>query len=326
MSLLKRNFFLISILLLNCTGIRAFDRTTLIDKGDSCVGQYDYFHALGYYQQARQFHDDSQIRMKIADCYYFRYDFQKCTELLKQVGEDSLSHDGYREIYYAYGALRQLPSQVYWGNQLLHRYPMDSKILASVMQVYSGNVLSQPQVAVELGKEYCKKDSENIEVDRALAEAYFANQNYRQSLDEYQKLLLQKDTTFTGYYYMGVCYEYLHQMDSARVYMENAVGRKKDSPVARYRLGIIYTQLHLNEKAVVNLALAAKLYKPDSTLMHLIYKYMGQAEVEQEKYGKGLEDWEKAQGYLMDEDLQKRMDEVRKNFPDAGSQGTGSVK
>lgn len=318
MSLLKKNF-LISILLLESIGISASDRTTLIAKGDSCVGQYDYFHALEYYQQARQLYNDSRIQMKIADCYYFRYDFQKCTNLLKEVGEDSLSHDSYREIYYAYGAVKQLPSQVYWGNQLLHRYPMDSKILASLMHVYSSDVISQPQVAVVLGQKYCKKDSEDIEVNRALAEAYFVNQNYQQSLDEYQKLLQQKDTTFSGLYYMGVCYEYLHQLDSARVYLEDAVAKKEDSPVASYRLGIVDTQLHLNWEALLNLAIAAKLYQPDPTLMHLIYKYMGQAEVELNNYAKGIEDWQKAQEYLMDDDLQKRMDEVKKKLPEADS-------
>ena len=53
--------------------------------------------------------------------------------------------------------------------------------------------------------------------------------------------------------------------------------------------------------------------------MHLIYKYMGQAEVELNNYAKGIEDWQKAQEYLMDDDLQKRMDEVKKKLPEADS-------
>ena len=48
----------------------------LVARGDSCMAQYDYFHAMGYYEQAlaaggrnEQFTiDNSQLIMKLAEC------------------------------------------------------------------------------------------------------------------------------------------------------------------------------------------------------------------------------------------------------------------
>ena len=116
-------FLLLAGILFSHLGISAGNRMSLIASGDSCVSHYDYFHALQYYRQAQKQSDDFQIQMKIADCYYCRSDFQSCTDLLKKIDEDSLSHDAFREIFYSYGAMKQSGSQVYWGNQLLSRYP-----------------------------------------------------------------------------------------------------------------------------------------------------------------------------------------------------------
>ena len=83
----------------------------LVARGDSCMAQYDYFHAMGYYEQALaaegrngQFTihnsqltiDNSQLIMKLAECRYLRADYGGCIALLESLPEDSLTHDALR--------------------------------------------------------------------------------------------------------------------------------------------------------------------------------------------------------------------------------------
>jgi tetratricopeptide (TPR) repeat protein len=309
----KKMFLLLAGILFSHLGISAGNRMNLIASGDSCVSHYDYFHALQYYRQAQKKFDDFQIQMKIADCYYCRSDFQSCTDLLKKIDEDSLSHDAFREIFYSYGSMKQSGSQVYWGNQLLSRYPMDSKILADLMHVYSTDEVLQPQNAIEVGLKYCKTDSENIDVNCALAEAYFANRNFNSSLDEYQRLLLERDTTYSGLYHLGLCCQYLDQMDSARVYLQTAVSRYPTYPVAYYLLGVVENRLGDFPESCISLEKAAKLYMPDPTLMHIIYKCLGQSYAGQQKNSLAIDSWTTALKYQDDPDLRSKMEELQQS-------------
>ena len=83
------------------------NRNGLVAKGDSCVTENDYFHALDYFLQAQKIRDTEDLQMKIADCYYCRYQLKECVMILEKIKEDSLSHDAFKELYYAYGAMEK---------------------------------------------------------------------------------------------------------------------------------------------------------------------------------------------------------------------------
>jgi tetratricopeptide (TPR) repeat protein len=221
--MIRKTLIAIAMLLVSNAGFASNNnRNGLVAKGDSCVTENDYFHALDYFQKAQKIRDTKDLQMKIADCYYCRYQLKECITILEKIKEDSLSHDAFKELYYAYGAMENPSTQEIYGYALIRRFPMDSKILASLMHLIIDNDKygTRQFLAVEFGEKYYKKDSDNVEVNRALAQAYFFSQKYDKSLNMYQRLLQEKDTTFSGLYYTGLCYEYLHNLDSAKVYLQ----------------------------------------------------------------------------------------------------------
>ena len=48
---------------------------------------------------------DCSIQMKLADCYYKRANYRQSSELLKNIPEDSLSHEAFRELALSYKKL-----------------------------------------------------------------------------------------------------------------------------------------------------------------------------------------------------------------------------
>ena len=288
------------------------NRNGLVAKGDSCVTENDYFHALDYFLQAQKIRDTKDLQMKIADCYYCRYQLKECVMILVKIKEDSLCHDAFKELYYAYGAMEKPTTQEIYGYALIRRFPMDSRILANLMHLIIDNDKygTRQILAVEFGENYYKQDSDNVEDNRALAQAYFFSQKYDKSLNIYQRLLQENDTTFSGLYYTGLCYEYLHNLDSAKVYLQKAVNLSPKNPVGMYRLGMVESQLHQNLEAISHLETAAQLYQPSPTLMRLIYKNLGQSEAELGNKLKALEAWKKALTYEPDEDITSRIKQI----------------
>ena len=115
-----------------------------LQRGDSLMEQYNTYEALKYYQQAfdraqvqgvtRFSMDDDfshlrpyvpedvvprQIRLKLADCQYKRSNYRETTELLKNMPEDSLTHDAFRQLAYGYKHQGDNGAFMYWASQLL---------------------------------------------------------------------------------------------------------------------------------------------------------------------------------------------------------------
>ena len=113
-----------------------------VQQGDSCMQQYNTFEALKHYQQAfdaaskqgivRFSMDDDfshsrsyvpedvvpkAIRLKLADCHYKRANYRQCAELLKNMPEDSLSHDAFRQLVYSYKHQGDNGAYMYWAGQ-----------------------------------------------------------------------------------------------------------------------------------------------------------------------------------------------------------------
>lgn len=161
----------------------------LVALGDSCMREYDFFHAIQHYQQAQQIRKENKVRLKLAECFYQRNDYHGCSDVLDKVPSDSLNHNALRQLYYSNSAMKNTSEQLYWGTYIKIRYPMDSKIIADVMGLLVSDSYDKPEVAVSYGQDYCLIDSTNIEVNRALGEAYFLNKDYERCVATYQKAL-----------------------------------------------------------------------------------------------------------------------------------------
>ena len=311
---MRKTFLLLVVLCSFSLHAMAQNRRQLIEKGDSCMKAYNYFHAISYYKQAQTLGDDNAIRMKLASCHYLRTAYKQCADVLKTIPEDSLTHDALREMYYAQGAMQQTTLQTYWGMTLIEKFPMDGHIVADLMEVFLNQEDSNPNMAVLYGERYCKVDSDNVEVNRTLGEAYFLNRKYEQCIAIYNKVMAAGDTTYNALYYTAGAYEYLEKFDSAALYFAKAVERNPKMAVGNYRLGVVENQLGHYDAAIEHLRTAATLYEPNKTIMFEIYKNMGDAKNSLKQLKEAYLYWGYALAYADDKELKEKRLELKKRL------------
>ena len=191
--------------------------TMLIQAGDSLMQQYNTFEALRYYQQAFAMKDTADVRMKLADCYYQRANYRQTADLLKLVPAGSLTHEAFRQLCYSYQKQSDNDSFVYWTTNLVSRYPMDGEMVAGLITALTRE--DQAWKGIGDGEQYFKRDSTNILVNRALADAYFIDRKFEKAVAMYERLLQQGDSTFNTLYSAAMCYTRLDSLERAYKYL-----------------------------------------------------------------------------------------------------------
>ena len=268
----------------------------MVQRGDSCMQQYNTFEALRYYQQAFGMQDTPEIRMKLADCYYQRANYRQTSELLKLVPEDSLSHDAFRELALSYQKQGDTDSYIFWAGQLLGRFPMDGEIVAGLTLAYAKN--DQPQNGIVCGLTYTLKDSTNILVNRALADAWFMNRDFTAASKLYGRLLEQGDSTFNTLYSAGMCYAQIDSLELAYQHLKDAffLSQMQHANCA-YRLGVVCVDTKRYEEGLNYLELATQLMLPDTTAMKAITLSRGEGYYLTEHYDEAVEAWKEHLAY-----------------------------
>ena len=286
-----------------------------VQQGDSCMRQYNTFEALKHYQQAFDvaskqgivrfsMNDDFShsrpyvpedvvprtIRLKLADCHYKRANYHLCAELLKNMPEDSLTHDAFRQLTYSYKHQGDNGSFMYWAGQLLKRYPMDGEIVAGLTLAYARD--NQPQKGIVCAAMYTLKDSTNILVNRAEAEAWLLNGDYSMAAKLYNRLLQQGDSVFSTLYSAGMCYTKTDSLERAYQCLKPALALSGMQHYgAAYRLGVVCVDTKRYDEGLFYLDLATQLMQPDTTAMRAITLSKGEAYYLTEHYDKAVETW-----------------------------------
>ena len=333
---------LFSLALLTVLPVKGEDSDSLsvcLQKGDSCMQQYNTFEALKYYQRAyelgkavagKQAKDTLKlpiedldklpqeeadkiidrliagavksatvpyyISAKLADCYYKRGNYFQCSELLKNTPEDSLSHESFRQLAYSYKKLDDTGSFIYWTSQLVARYPMDGEMVAGLTLAFTQT--EQPQNGIVCAEQYCKVDTTNIEVNRALADAYFVDRQFPKATKIYERLLEQGDSTFNTLYSAGMCYTKTDSLERAYQCLKPALWLSKMQHYgAAYRLGVVCVDTKRFEEGLGYLDLATQLLLPDTTTMKAITLSKGEAYYLTEHYDKAVEAWKEHLAY-----------------------------
>ena len=286
-----------------------------VQQGDSCMQQYNTFDALKHYQQAfdvaskqgvvRFSMDDDfshsrpyvpedvvpkTVRLKLADCHYKRANYRQCAELLKNMSEDSLTHDAFRQLVYSYKHQGDNGAYMYWASQLLKRYPMDGEIVAGLALAYARD--NQPQKGIVCAAMYTLKDSTNILVNRAEAEAWLLNGDYTMAAKLYNRLLQQGDSTFSTLYSAGMCYTKTDSLERAYQCLKPALwlsGMKHYG--AAYRLGVVCVDTQRYDEGLGYLSLAMQLMQPDTTAMKAITLSQGEGYYLTEHYEEAVAAW-----------------------------------
>ena len=289
--------------------------TVCVQKGDSCMQQYNTFEALQYYQQAYDLAQSQDItrfsmdkdfslskpyvpkdkvprhvRLKLADCHYQRANYRQTTELLKNMPEDSLTHDAFRELALGYQKQGDTDSYIYWASQLLGRFPMDAEIVAGLIFAFAKN--DQPQNGIICGLKYTLKDSTNILVNRALADAWFMNRDFTAAAKLYDKLLQQGDSVFNTLYSAGMSYTQIDSLERAYKCLLPAFALSQMQHAGcAYRLGVVCVDTKRYEEGLRYLDLATQLMMPDTTIMKAITLSRGEGYYLTEHYAEAIAAW-----------------------------------
>lgn len=290
-------------------------------QGDSCMQQYNTFEALRYYQKAYDLAQSQDItrfsmdkdfsmskpyvpedkvprhvRLKLADCHYQRADYRQAAELLKNMPEDSLTHDAFRELALSYQKQGDTDSYIYWASQLLGHYPMDAEIVAGLTLAYAK--CDQPQKGVICGLKYSLKDSTNILVNRALADAWFMNRDFTAAAMLYDKLLEQGDSTFNTLYSAGMSHSQTGSLERAYDCLSRAleVSQMQHAGCA-FRLGVVCVDTKRYPEGLKALELAQELLKPDTTTMKAITLSQGEGFYLTQHYPEAVKAWKRHLDY-----------------------------
>ena len=318
---MKSLFSIITLALLTALSAKGEGVDSLqiyVQAGDSCMQQYNTYEALKCYKRAyaiaeaqdsvrfsmegidvmdaefRQYVPEDKIprdvRLKLADCYYKRANYRQTAELLKNMPEDSLSHDAFRQLAYSYQKQGDNDSFIYWAGQLVNRFPMDGEVVAGLTLAYAK--ANQPQRGIICGMKYCQMDSTNILVNRALADAWFMNRDFTAAGQLYDRLLEQGDSTFNTLYSAGMCCSQLDSLERAYKYFQLAflISGMQHAGCA-YRLGVVCVDTKRYPEGLNYLYLAKELLRPDTTIMKAITLSQGEGYYLTQHYPEAVEAW-----------------------------------
>ena len=318
---MKSLFSIITLALLTTLSVRGEGLDSLsfyVQAGDSCMQQYNTYEALKCYQRAyaiaeaqdsvrfsmegidvmdaefSQYVPEDKIprdvRLKLADCHYKRANYRQTAELLKNMPEDSLSHDAFRQLAYSYQKQGDNDSFIYWAGQLVNRFPMDGEVVAGLTLAYAK--ANQPEKGVICGIKYSLKDSTNILVNRALADAWFMNRDFKAAGKLYDRLLEQGDSTFNTLYSAGMCCSQLDSLERAYKYLQLAflISGMQHAGCA-YRLGVVCVDTKRYPEGLNYLNLAKELLRPDTTIMKAITLSEGEGYYLTQHYPEAVEAW-----------------------------------
>jgi tetratricopeptide (TPR) repeat protein len=276
--------------------IKADSLQLLVQAGDSCMRQYNTFEALKHYQQAFDMADTYEVRTKLTDCYYKRGNYRETADLLKLVPEDSLSHDAFRQLANSYQKQGDTDSYIYWTERLTEHYPMDGEMVAGLILAFAKN--EQPQRGIICGMIYSQRDSTNILVNRALADAWFMNRDFTAAGKLYDRLLEQGDSTFNTLYSAGMCYSQIEDLERAYHDLQLAflISGMQHYGCA-YRLGVVCIDTKRYPEGLGYLDLAKRLMQPDTTIMKAITLSQGEGYYLTQHYDEAVTAWKEHLAY-----------------------------
>lgn len=308
--------FILALLAVSAARGEALDSLALlVQQGDSMMQQYNTYEALKYYQQAydlaqaqgvTRFSMDAdfsmskpyvpedriprQIRLKLADCQYKRANYRQTAELLKNMPEDSLTHDAFRQLAYSYRQQADMDSYMYWAARLLEHYPMDGEVVAGLTLAYARS--NQPQKGIVCALKYTLRDSANILVNRAEAEAWLLNGDYTAAAKMYDRLLQQGDSAFSTLYSAGMCYSKIDSLERAYECLKPAFLQSgMQHANCAWRLGVVSIDTKRFDEGLEYLSVALELMKPDTVAMRAITLSQGEGYYLTNRFPEAVSAW-----------------------------------
>ena len=167
---------------------------------------------------------------------------------------------------------------------------MDGEIVANLILAHVK--AQQPQNGIIHGLIYSQKDSTNILVNRALADAWFVNRDFTAAGKLYNRLLEQGDSTFNTLYSAGMCYSQIEDLEHAYHYLQLAfLMSGMQHYGCAYRLGVVCIDTKRYPEGLGYLDLAKQLMLPDTTIMKAITLSQGEGYYMTQHYDEAVTAW-----------------------------------
>lgn len=267
----------------------------LLHKGDSCELLSDTYHALQYYQEALALLPLPPAIRKTAQCQYNRGHYEDCLRTLDLLRKDSIGHQDMKLQYNCYINLNHKDSILSLGNDILEKYPYDSKVTETLAQYYNTSEL--PDSALHYTQKYKQKDSTNIFVNRQQAFAFYQKQEYARALEEYRQLVALNDSSTSTIYYSGLCYAQCDSLLPAYKCLLKAAERHKfNHPNILSQLGIVCVEIGI-PSGVEYLQKAIELIKPEDKLLFNLTNTLAEGYLKIRKYDECVKCLKECQTY-----------------------------
>jgi tetratricopeptide (TPR) repeat protein len=241
---MNRIITIITLSLLSTLPISAESLDEYIQKGDSCMQQFNTFEALKCYQEAFRMADTYEVRSKLADCQYKRANYRESTQLLKAIPEDSLSHEAFRQL--ALNTLYSAGMSSTRVDSLEHAYKyLQLAFLISGMQhqgcAYRLGVVCVDTKRYPEGLNYLKLATDMMQPDTTImkaitlsqGEGYYLSQHYPEAVEAWKRHLDYNPSSLATYFNIANVYAYVlkdnkQAEDYYRQFLDLA--RKEDNP------------------------------------------------------------------------------------------------
>jgi tetratricopeptide (TPR) repeat protein len=173
---------------------------------------------------------------------------------------------------------------------------MDGEVVANLILAHIK--AQQPQNGIIYGLQYSQRDSTNILVNRALADAWFMNRDFTAAAKLYNRLLEQGDSTFNTLYSAGMCYSQIDDLERAYHYLKLAfLMSGMQHYGCAYRLGVVCIDTKRYPDGLGYLNLAKQLMQPDTTIMKAITLSQGEGYYLTEHYQEAVAAWKEHLAY-----------------------------
>lgn len=271
----------------------------LVCAGDSLHRTFHQFQALKCYEEAYKLHAVPLVSRRLAGVYAERGENRKSLDILCRMPSDSLTHTDLRLQFNLYHRLSENDSMSVVGRKILRRYPYDAEIVGLLANQY--NRLEQPDSALACTQQYVRSDSTNQYVNEQRAYALFLKGKYEDAKKLYQRLI-QMDSHNSSYlYYGGLCLaQSVDEQDlkQALRYLQKASFMEKNkNPYILLQLGILYSGMKEDEKAVDNLQTALYLLEPRPEMLYELYNSLATSEYRLHHYTESIDALKKVLNY-----------------------------
>lgn len=282
-----------------------------VSKGDSCMADFDYRHAVDYFLRAMNSGAADTLSRRLAECYRRMGDHRRCIDCLHRISDDSLTHKDCRLLYYAYSSLGKADSLEYWGKSIVRLWPNDGEIVASLANWYNERQL--PEKAIRLASSYRMRDTTNLAVNRQYGYGCYLDGKDSLAISVYNALLRQGFDNYETHLILGICYRNEEQPSKAYEHLKKAVAAKNNDFFSLSQLGKVCLELSENSmyamrpplynEAAECFAKAVAATTPDSVRLSSVYKDLAEAHYLCRDYKSAANAFERAALYAPEDAL-----------------------